>query len=62
MRREREELGLEHLVAEEHDEVREPRAADLRERLVVEVVREVDTGDLRRAERPSRIAFTSMVS
>ena len=40
---EREELvGPEDLVAEEHDEVLEPRPADLGDRLVDEVGREVD--------------------
>ena len=39
-------LGLEELVAEEHDEVLEPGPADLGHRLVGEVGREVDAGDL----------------
>ena len=43
-------VGSEGLVAEEHDEVLEPRAADLGHGLVGEVGREVDAADLR-AER-----------
>ena len=42
----KERVRVELLVAEEHHEMREPRPADLGHRLVRDVGREVDAGDL----------------